>query len=198
MVKHGRPAAMGFIFTTLLIDTMGFGLVIPIFPKLLQQLGHFDLSKAAQCRRLYGHGLCRHAIYIRPGPGEPERSLRPSAHLVVFPPGLWPRLCVPGPGAHDRLVVCRSSRSLGSPGRVLPPHPPISPTLVHPEQGPKLWLIGVAFGLGFIFGPLLGGILGGIGLRLPFFVAGGFSLLNMIFGYFVSTGIPPGWKRTAI
>lgn len=46
-------------------------------------------------------------------------------------------------------------------------------------------LIGAAFGLGFILGPALGGLLGNVGLRIPFLVAGGLTLLNWLYGWFV-------------
>ena len=48
MAAPVKSAAIGFIFVTLLLDTTGFGLVIPVFPKLIQQLAHTDLSKASQ------------------------------------------------------------------------------------------------------------------------------------------------------
>jgi DHA1 family tetracycline resistance protein-like MFS transporter len=44
-------------------------------------------------------------------------------------------------------------------------------------------MIGVAFGLGFILGPAIGGPLGDIDVRLPFWVAAGFSLVNWLYGY---------------
>jgi DHA1 family tetracycline resistance protein-like MFS transporter len=46
-------------------------------------------------------------------------------------------------------------------------------------------LIGAAFGMGFVLGPALGGILGSVNPRLPFWVAGGLSLLNGMYGLFV-------------
>jgi DHA1 family tetracycline resistance protein-like MFS transporter len=46
-------------------------------------------------------------------------------------------------------------------------------------------LIGAAFGLGFILGPALGGLLGNVGLRIPFLVAGGLTLVNWLYGWFV-------------
>ena len=42
-----RKAAMGFIFITLLIDVTGLGLIIPVFPKLIEELIHGDLSEAS-------------------------------------------------------------------------------------------------------------------------------------------------------
>lgn len=46
-------------------------------------------------------------------------------------------------------------------------------------------MVGAAFGLGFIIGPAIGGMLGSFGLRVPFFVAAGLSLANVLYGYFV-------------
>ncbi len=46
-------------------------------------------------------------------------------------------------------------------------------------------LFGAAWGIGFVFGPGLGGVLGDLALRLPFWVAGGLTLLNAAYGYFI-------------
>jgi len=45
-------------------------------------------------------------------------------------------------------------------------------------------MIGVAFGIGFTFGPGIGGLLGNVSPRLAFWVAGGLSLANWLWGYF--------------
>jgi MFS transporter, DHA1 family, tetracycline resistance protein len=55
-----------------------------------------------------------------------------------------------------------------------------------PDQRAKRFgMLGAMFGVGFIIGPVAGGLLGAIDLRLPFFVAGALSLLNLAYGYFV-------------
>jgi len=55
-----------------------------------------------------------------------------------------------------------------------------------PEMRAKRFgMLGAMFGVGFIVGPVLGGLLGAVNLRLPFFVAGSLSLLNLLYGYFV-------------
>ncbi len=63
-------------------------------------------------------------------------------------------------------------------------------------------LLGVGFGLGFVLGPALGGLLGGMDPRLPFWVAGGLSLLNFGYGLLVlPESLPPerrspfNWRR---
>lgn len=47
MAKDKKQAALGFIFITLLIDVTGFGIIIPVLPKLIEQLIHGNLSQAS-------------------------------------------------------------------------------------------------------------------------------------------------------
>ena len=58
-------------------------------------------------------------------------------------------------------------------------------------------LVGVMFGLGFIFGPAIGGYFGEIGPRLPFFIAAGLALTNWLYGYFVLPESLPPEKRSS-
>ena len=58
-------------------------------------------------------------------------------------------------------------------------------------------MIGAAFGVGFVLGPALGGLLGNSDPRLPFWVAGGLSLANALYGYFVLPESLPPEKRQA-
>ena len=46
-MKTNRKAALGFIFITLLLDVIGFGIVIPVFPKLISELINGNLSQAS-------------------------------------------------------------------------------------------------------------------------------------------------------
>src|SRR6201999_2312424 len=48
VTKTKRSAALGFIFITIFIDVLGLGIIIPVMPKLLQTLGHFDISAASK------------------------------------------------------------------------------------------------------------------------------------------------------
>src|SRR6185369_10432424 len=57
-------------------------------------------------------------------------------------------------------------------------------------------MIGAAFGVGFVLGPALGGLLGNSDPRLPFWVAGGLSLANALYGYFVlPESLPPERRK---
>jgi DHA1 family tetracycline resistance protein-like MFS transporter len=64
------------------------------------------------------------------------------------------------------------------------------------ERAKRFGMLGAMFGIGFILGPMLGGLLGGIDLQLPFFVAGGLALVNLLYGYFVlPESLPPERRR---
>jgi DHA1 family tetracycline resistance protein-like MFS transporter len=63
------------------------------------------------------------------------------------------------------------------------------------ERAGAFGMIGAAFGVGFVLGPALGGLLGNSDPRLPFWVAGGLSLANALYGYFVLPESLPPEKR---
>jgi DHA1 family tetracycline resistance protein-like MFS transporter len=66
------------------------------------------------------------------------------------------------------------------------------------ERSRSFGMLGAMFGLGFICGPILGGLLTPYGLRLPYFAAAGFSLLNWLYGFFVLPESLPRDRRSAI
>jgi DHA1 family tetracycline resistance protein-like MFS transporter len=64
------------------------------------------------------------------------------------------------------------------------------------DRAKSFGMLGAMFGIGFIVGPAIGGVLGDINLQLPFFVAGGLALLNLLYGYFVlPESLPPARRR---
>ena len=48
MLQKDKSAAIGFIFITMLIDITGWGIIIPVIPKLIEELIHGDISEAAK------------------------------------------------------------------------------------------------------------------------------------------------------
>jgi DHA1 family tetracycline resistance protein-like MFS transporter len=60
MKNNKKQAAIGFIFITMLIDITGWGIIIPVIPKLISELIHGDISEAAK----YGGCLCHNAVYL--------------------------------------------------------------------------------------------------------------------------------------
>jgi MFS transporter, DHA1 family, tetracycline resistance protein len=185
MTVHSKSAALGFIFTTLLIDTMGFGLVIPVLPSLIQKLTNSDLSKAAQ----YGGWLITAysimQFFCAPLLGNlSDRFGRRPIILISllgfgvdyiflgFAPTLgWLFL--------GRAVAGITGASFTTASAY------IADISTPENRTQNFGMVGVAFGVGFILGPLMGGSLAKFGLRVPFFVAAGFSILNAMLGFFI-------------
>lgn len=176
---------MGFIFVTLLIDTVGFGVVIPVLPNLIQELRHCDLSKASQ----YGgwllatYALMQFAFAPVLGNLSDRYGRRPVLlfSLLGFGidyafQGLAPTL---GWLFVGRLIAGITGASFTTASAY------IADVSTPENRTQNFGLIGVAFGIGFILGPFLGGELSTFGLRVPFFAAAGLSLLNATFGYFI-------------
>jgi MFS transporter, DHA1 family, tetracycline resistance protein len=65
------------------------------------------------------------------------------------------------------------------------------------KRAANFGIIGAAFGLGFVAGPALGGLIGNVGLRLPFVVAAGLTLVNWLYGMLVLPESLPADQRRA-
>lgn len=197
-----RNSALLFIFITLLIDVTGIGIIIPVFPKLITELIHGDLSQAS----LYG-GWLTFAYSVMQfifspilGGLSDQYGRRPVLLASLFGFGIDYIFLGFAPSIGwlfvGRLIAGVLGASFTTAGAYIAD---VSP----PEKrAQNFGLIGAAFGLGFIIGPMLGGLLGQYGARVPFFVSAGLALLNWLYGYFVlpesllpENRRPFDWKR---
>lgn len=184
-MSTNRNAAIGFIFVTLLIDVIGFGIIIPVLPKLIEELGHVGISDASRIGGwlLFAFAATQFCFSPLIGNLSDKYGRRPVllASLLGF--------------AADYLFLSFApSLSWLFVGRVIAGITGASFTTASayiadistPENRTKNFgMIGAAFGLGFIIGPAIGGLLGGFGSRVPFMVAAGLCFLNFLYGLFV-------------
>lgn len=186
---------MPFIMLATLIDMMSIGLIIPVMPALV---GGFTGSQAEQAL-WYGvvtftFGLANFFASPILGALSDAHGRRPVLLLgfcglalsflaTALATALWMLIAV-------RLVSGAMQANLSvSNAYVADITPP-------EERAKRFGMLGAMFGLGFILGPVMGGLLGAIDLRLPFFVAGGLALLNLLYGYFVlPESLPPERRR---
>lgn len=184
-MANDRKAAVGFIFITLLIDTMGWGLIIPVLPELIAELKHISINEASA----YG-GLLLSTYAIT------QFLFSPVIGNLSDRYGRRPVLLSSLLGFGIDYIILALAPTFGwlFLGRVIAGITGASFTtgsayiadVSTPETRAKNFgLIGAAFGLGFIIGPALGGLLSGWGIRAPFFAAAGLCLLNSLYGYFV-------------
>lgn len=181
-----RKAAIGFIFITLLIDVTGFGLIIPVMPKLIEQLlGINNISKAAQ----YGGWLTFAYAFMQfifapvLGNLSDKYGRRPVLLFSLFGFGIDYLFLSFAPSIGwlfvGRLIAGVTGASFTTASAY------IADISTHENRAQNFGMIGAAFGLGFIIGPLIGGLLGELGARIPFLVAAGLALTNCLYGYFV-------------
>lgn len=180
-----RKPALVFIFITLFLDVLGIGLIIPILPKLVQSLCGGNVSVAATTvgalSMLYSSMQFLFAPVL--GSLSDRFGRRPVILLSLLGSGLDYILLAVAPNLSwfflGRIINGISGANITAAAAYIAD---ISP----PEKrAANFGIIGAAFGLGFIAGPALGGLLGNVGLRLPFLVAAGLTLLNWLYGIFV-------------
>lgn len=183
-MRSGKNS-LTFIFITILIDVIGLGIIIPVLPKLIEQMTGDNLSVASKYAGWLTFAYASMQFLFSPiiGGLSDRYGRRPVLLFSLFgfsidyllmgfaPTIVW--LFV------GRLISGLTGASFTTATAYIAD---VSP----PEKrAQNFGLIGGAFGLGFIIGPVIGGLLGHYGARIPFFAAAALAMLNAIYGYFV-------------
>ena len=190
-----RPAALSFIFITVLIDVIGLGIIIPVLPKLLELLTGEGISRVSQYAGWLSFAYAGAQFLCAPVVGVLSDRL-----------GRRPVLLASLLGLGLDYVFLSFAPTLGwlFVGRVLAGITGASFTTAAayiadvstPEKrAQNFGLIGAAFGVGFIIGPALGGVFATWGPRVPFMVAAGLSLCNFLYGFFILPESLPAARR---
>lgn len=183
--KQHSNKALGFIFITVLLDVIGLGIIIPVLPKLIQELTGGDISEASRYSAWLGlaYGLMQFVFSPVLGGLSDRYGRRPVLLLSLAGLGCDYIFMALAPTIAWLFVgrtiagICGASFSTATAY--------IADISTPEKRAQNFGLVGAAFGVGFIIGPSIGGICGHWGARIPFFVSASFSLLNVIYGYFV-------------
>jgi DHA1 family tetracycline resistance protein-like MFS transporter len=191
-----RKAALAFIFVTVLIDVIAFGVIIPVLPHLVQDMVGGDLSVAAYWTGVFAFAFSVVQFFCTPIQGalSDRFGRRPVILLSCLGLGadfvfmaLAPTLAWLFVG---RLLSAATSASFSTANAY------IADVVPADQRAKSFGMIGAAFGLGFIVGPLIGGVLGDVDHRLPFWFAAGLALLNFLYGLFVLPESLPRERRS--
>lgn len=189
-----RAAAMPFILIAVLIDVISIGLIIPVLPHLV---GGFTTSPTEQA---FWYGAVTFAFGLANFFGAPvlgalsDRYGRRPVLLIGFS-GLALSLFVTGVATALWMLIVVRLFSGAMQANAAVANAYVADITPPEDRARRFGLLGAAFGLGFTLGPVLGGLLGSIDVRLPFFVAGGFALLNWLYGWFVLPESLPADRR---
>jgi DHA1 family tetracycline resistance protein-like MFS transporter len=195
-MKH-RKAAVFFIFITVTLDMLALGLIAPVLPKLVLNFLGGDAPNAAKMFGIFGTVWALMQFLFSPVLGvlSDRFGRRPVILLSNLGLGLDYIVMALAPTLGwlfvGRVISGITAASIST-GTAY-----VSDVVEPEERAGAFGMIGAAFGVGFVLGPALGGLLGNSDPRLPFWVAGGLSLANAIYGYFVLPESLPREKRQA-
>ncbi len=192
---------MAFIYVTIILDTLGFGITIPVLPRLIVSLSP-DTASGVEIFGLFVTIWSLMQFLFAPFIGvlSDRYGRRPVLILSGFGLGVDYMIMALAPDLSwlllGRILSGITASSYATAGAyvadVTPPE----------RRAAAFGMVGAAWGLGFILGPGIGGLIGGFGARLPFWFAAAFSLTSSTYGLFVlPESLPPqsrqpfAWRR---
>lgn len=177
-----RRHVMPFVFSTILIDAMGFGLIMPVLPRLLMRVGEIQLNAAIEVGAWMSLLMALAAFISAPILGNLSDSFGRRRVLLI---------ALGGMAAHYAVLVVAGSVTLIVIGRLLtgvfggsygPAQAAIADVTSPEDRAKNFALVSAGFGIGFVAGPALGGLLAQYGERAPFWLALALSLANFVYG----------------
>jgi DHA1 family tetracycline resistance protein-like MFS transporter len=192
-----RRATFAFIFATVLLDVLALGVIIPVLAPLVKEFLGGDTARASEVTGNFGFLWALMQFVFSPilGALSDRFGRRPVILISCFGLGFDYFLMALAPSLSwlylGRILSGITAASFSTAGAyiadVTPPE----------KRAGSYGMLGAAWGLGFVIGPALGGFLGASSPRLPFWVAGGLSLVNALYGLFVLPESLPQARRSA-
>ncbi len=191
-MARSNKASLIFIFITILVDVIGIGIIIPVLPSLIESLNGEGLSEAS---RIGGWLLFSYAavqFFCAPILGELSDRFgrRPIILMALLGLGLDYVFHALAPTLGWLFLGRVLAGITGASFTVASAY--IADISTPEKKAQNFGLLGAAFGLGFIIGPVIGGVAAQWGVRTPFWVAAGLSLLNFLYGLFI---LPESHKK---
>ncbi|WP_225206953.1 TCR/Tet family MFS transporter [Novosphingobium huizhouense] len=189
-------ASIGFVFAIVLIDMLGFGIVIPVLPGLIMHLAKVPITTAAEYAGWLGAGYAAMQFVFAPiiGNLSDRFGRRPVllASILALACDYLIQALAPTMGwlVLGRIIAGITGASFSAAyayiADVTPPE----------KRAASFGMMGMAFGIGFVVGPAIGGLLGAINPRYPFAFAGAMALANFLFGLvFLRESLVPENRR---
>jgi DHA1 family tetracycline resistance protein-like MFS transporter len=192
-----RKAAVFFVLVTVTLDMLALGLITPVLPQLVIDFLGGDAAAAAKMLGVFGTVFALMQFLFSPilGVLSDRFGRRPIILLSNLGLGLDYIVMALAPTIAwlflGRTISGITAASIST-GMAY-----IADVVPREKRAGAFGLIGAAFGVGFILGPTVGGLLGNENPRLPFWVAGGLSLANWLYGFFFVPESLPVDRRKA-
>lgn len=185
MTRTPGRHALVFVGITVLLDIVGFGLILPVLPRLLVELTGDSVSQAAIDGGWLAFVYAAMQFVCAPilGNLSDRFGRRPVLLFAVGALGVDYLVMANAPTL-AWLFLGRTIAGMAG-ASFTPAYAYVADVSPPEKRAQSFGLISAAFGVGFILGPALGGLLGELGTRTPFFAAAGLSLLNLVYGTLV-------------
>ena len=174
------------IFTTVVLDSMGIGIIIPVMPALFADVtGTEKISDIAIWGGLLASTFALMQFIFGPilGALSDRYGRKPILLLALFVMAAYYLLM----GFAQTLWLLFLGRLIG--GITAATHATANAYMADisspEEKAARFGMLGAGLGLGFVLGPLIGGLLGEWGPRAPFFAAAMLAAANGVLCYFV-------------
>ena len=169
------------IFTTVFIDLVGFGIVIPVLPFYAEGTA-FNATPRTVGLLFASYSVMQLIFSPILGGLSDKYGRRPVLLLSIIGTGIGFLIL----GLATTILMLFTGRILDgiTGGNISTAQAYIADVTSEENRAKGMGLIGAAFGLGFIFGPAIGGILSGWGIHVPFFFAAALCFANALLLYF--------------
>ena len=180
-----------FILVTMFLNFLGFSIIIPILPFLIERFIPNPNDLAIYVGIVFSvYAFCQ--FLAAPGLGALSDlwGRRPILLISLFGSVVGYLFLALG-GAFWIILLGRMIDGLTG-GNISTVYAYLADITDTKDRSKYYGMIGAAGGFGFMIGPAVGGVLGAIHLTLPLYLAAGITTLNMIWGYFV---LPESLKK---
>ena len=172
-------ARLGVIFLTVLIDLVGFGIVIPILPYFAQRFGAHGIGYGLLIGAYAFTQFVATAVLGRLS----DRWGRRPILLVTMLLNAAGYVAFAYAGSFAVLLVSRLVSGFAG-GNISVAQAYVADITTPQERSKGMGIIGAAFGLGFIIGPAVGGLSSHyLGHAAPGLLAAGLSLANLVLAW---------------
>ena len=177
--------AKTFILLSVVMDSMGIGLIMPVMPDLIREIEGTGLSNAAVWGGLLATIFALMQFFFGPTVGNlSDRFGRRPVLLISLVVMSFDYVLMAVAGTMWLLIIGRVIGGITAATQATAAAY-MADVSAPEEKSANFGLIGAAFGVGFVLGPLIGGVLAEYGTRAPFWAAAFLAAANAAFGYFV-------------
>lgn len=182
MPRSANRNAIGFVLVTIFLDAIGFGLIMPVLPRLLMRVGGIELAAAIDVGAWMSLAMALATFLAAPVLGNLSDHWGRRPVLLIALAGL---------ALNYLLLSLADTLALVVAGRVLTgffggsfssAQAALADITLREDRARSFAWVSAAFGVGFIAGPAIGGLLSEFGERAPFVVALALSLANLLYG----------------